>query len=283
MRPANIVTAIADILAGAAVASAFISSFQPLNLFWLIIATTGLYGGGVVFNDFFDADLDKIERPERPIPSGAATRKNAFILGALLFTLGISAAFQVTSVSGILACLITIFAVSYNAVTKHIELLGPLNMGLCRGLNLMLGVSLVPEIVFSYWFLMCIPIIFIAAITSISKGEVSGSGKQPLYIAACFYLLVFSAIVLLGASSKNYSWQNLPFALLFGVAVTPSIIRAIKDSSAEKIRAAVKAGILSLIIMNAALAAAFGGFLFGLIILLLLPFSKFLAKTFAVT
>jgi 4-hydroxybenzoate polyprenyltransferase len=69
MRPANIVTAYADILAGYAAVGA--TDHRALGL--LMIATTGLYGGVVVFNDVFDAKLDAVERPERPIPSGGVS------------------------------------------------------------------------------------------------------------------------------------------------------------------------------------------------------------------
>lgn len=69
MRPANIVTAFADILAGFAVAGGVISFtgetslITPDGLGWLLLSTFGLYGGGVVFNDVFDAELDAKERP----------------------------------------------------------------------------------------------------------------------------------------------------------------------------------------------------------------------------
>jgi 4-hydroxybenzoate polyprenyltransferase len=96
MRPANIVTAISDILAGIAIAVYFIGmqpgDIQMLPAFLLVLATIGLYGGGVVFNDVFDADLDKVERPERPIPSGLIQKRKAAILGAALLTGGIIAA-----------------------------------------------------------------------------------------------------------------------------------------------------------------------------------------------
>ncbi len=81
MRPANIVTAISDILAGIAIAVYFIGmqpgDIQMLHAFLLVLATIGLYGGGVVFNDVFDAALDKVERPERPIPSGLIQKKKS--------------------------------------------------------------------------------------------------------------------------------------------------------------------------------------------------------------
>ena len=71
MRPANIVTAVADILAGIAMAGTlYFKQFDITAIILLILSTAFLYGGGVVMNDVFDADLDKVERPERPIPSG---------------------------------------------------------------------------------------------------------------------------------------------------------------------------------------------------------------------
>ncbi|WP_257235940.1 hypothetical protein [Nostoc sp. 'Peltigera malacea cyanobiont' DB3992] len=61
MRPANIVTAWADILLGFAASGSGIIFVQLMNgeasfsilipLAWLLLATTGLYGGGIVFND----------------------------------------------------------------------------------------------------------------------------------------------------------------------------------------------------------------------------------------
>ena len=68
LRPANVATALADVLAGAAVAGA---AWPPAPVvYWLLVATACLYAGGIVFNDYFDRTLDAIERPERPIPSG---------------------------------------------------------------------------------------------------------------------------------------------------------------------------------------------------------------------
>ncbi|HET9054644.1 MAG TPA: polyprenyltransferase, partial [Cyclobacteriaceae bacterium] len=46
---------------------------------------------------------------------------------------------------------------------------------------------------------------------------------------------------------------------------------------------AVKAGVIALIVMNAAWAAAFGMIYFALLIVLLLPVSLLLGKLFAVT
>src|SRR5580692_3251810 len=114
MRPANIVTSVADVLAGMTIAGFFgqanrmeaITPMSPGFHFWmkgvgLCVATIGLYGGGVVFNDVFDARLDAVERPERPIPSGLILIRQAAALGTILLLLGIGAASTVNSVAGI--------------------------------------------------------------------------------------------------------------------------------------------------------------------------------------
>ncbi len=131
MRPANIVTAVADILAGIAISGFLIthpSDFSPLV--WLILSTIGLYGGGVVMNDVFDAALDKVERTERPIPSGLISRSEASALGITLLVIGIYFAFLVSDFSGLLALIIAAAALVYNKWSKHHVVLGPLNMGI---------------------------------------------------------------------------------------------------------------------------------------------------------
>src|SRR5690606_38318584 len=89
MRPANLVTALADIAAGAAIAGFFVGSSDWAPLLLLMISTLGLYGGGVVFNDVFDAAIDAIERPERFIPSGKVTKVSASLLGISLLVTGV--------------------------------------------------------------------------------------------------------------------------------------------------------------------------------------------------
>jgi len=107
MRPANIVTSVADVLAGVAISGYFLNlpittgSLFPVAL--LCLSTMCLYAGGIVFNDIFDAELDKVERPERPIPSGAVSLSEATVLGTLLIVLGINFGFSQSVPSGIIA------------------------------------------------------------------------------------------------------------------------------------------------------------------------------------
>ena len=146
-RPANLITAVADILAGIALSGFLINGYltyfdlQPVIL--LCISTIGLYGGGVVMNDVFDAELDKAERPERPIPSGRATKAEAVSLAIILFIAGVICAAALGTVSALFAGSIVIFALLYDKFAKPHFFWSPLLMGICRGLKLLLGMSII--------------------------------------------------------------------------------------------------------------------------------------------
>jgi len=287
MRPANIVTAVADILAGVAIAGIAINQFAidlPVTtLIGLIIATIGLYGGGVVFNDFFDAALDKIERPERPIPSGRVSKQNAFILGATLLLLGIIAATYVSYLSGIIAVAISFFALFYDKYAKHSIVFGPLFMGLCRSLNLLLGMSILLPGLETHWYMALLPLAFIAAITLTSQGEVKGGNKGAVAIALILDVVILSFLMGLAYNSVMDFYSLIPFALLWTIMNGYALIKALKNNTSANIMNAVKMGVLSLIPLNASYAAGFGGFQVGLIVLALLPVSIVLSKKFAVT
>jgi 4-hydroxybenzoate polyprenyltransferase len=292
-RPANVITAIADIWAGFAVAggaSLFFSADTSLHLskhgvsfLWLTLATVGLYGGGVAFNDVFDAELDAVERPERPIPSGKVSLRNAIVMSSMLLIGGVLAAFQVSWISGLVAFAVAGLAVLYDYWGKHQRIFGPINMGLCRAGNLMLGVSVIPVALFLYWPLSLIPLGFVAAITMISRGEVHGKNKKALLGGLALYAIIWVSIIFLAFRSGWQGWYVLPFLFFFGYMIFPPLLKAIKLQQPALIGKAVKAGVISLIILNACISAAFAGWEYALIVVLLLPLSLWLAKIFAVT
>lgn len=284
-RPANLVTSVSDVLAGMALSGVFLdSTLQTIlgSVFLLCISSIGLYGGGIVFNDVFDFKLDQVERPERTIPSGQLSLKEATIWGVFLFAIGLFAAFTVNSYAGLLALLIIISALVYNKWGKHHSLLGPPNMGLCRGLNLLLGVSIISERLLDLWFLAFIPILYISAITMISRGEVHGSERKPLYTAAFLYSLVIG-LILYFAFIENHLVVAFSFLLAFSVMIFAPLYRAIKIPSGAAIRKSVKAGVMALILMNAAWASAVGVWQLAILIAALLPLSYWLAHKFSVT
>lgn len=289
-RPANVITAVSDILAGIAISGYFLHTngdahpWKPVLL--LIISTMGLYAGGVVFNDVFDATLDAAERPEWPIPSRIISKTAATIWGTLLLAAGITAAANahpgISTISTALSIAIAFCALVYDKWCKHHFIAGPFTMGLCRGLNLLLGISIIPAAVSSYWLLALVPVTYIAAITTVSRGEVHGGNKTNLYLAIFLYTLVIAT--LLAFSIKQQYWHTAVFLIAgFGAMILPPLLKAIKQPSGKLIGKAVKAGVIALILMNAAWAAAFGQLYLACVIVLLLPVSVLLARLFAVT
>jgi len=280
MRPANLVTAVADILAGAAIAG--FAFGESNSILWLIVSTIGLYGGGVVMNDVFDAELDSVERPERPIPSGVVSVREGTLLGATLLGIGVLAALRVSVVSSVLAAAIAIAAIVYDKWGKHHSFLGPVNMGLCRGLNLLLGVSILPPAIESLWMVGFVPLTYIAAITMISRGEVHGGSRKTLYGAALLYALVIGVIAFVAFRNRHIAEASAFVVAWAGMIFIP-LLRAIRDPQGRMIGRAVKAGVIALIVMNAAWAASLGAITIALVIVLLLPLSVLLARVFAVT
>lgn len=284
-RPANVITAISDILAGVTIAGAL--NFSPIPVIpivYLCLATVGLYAGGIVFNDVFDLEMDKVERPERAIPSGRISLKNAVIFGTVLFALGVFSASRVSSGSAFIAIAIASFALLYDKFAKHHLIAGPLTMGLCRGFNLLLGMSVLanstlPEL----WMISFIPVVFIAAITLTSQGEVFGNNKLSVIFALVLDILVAATLLFLAFKGIMHLETVLPFLVLWIGINFYAKMKAIRFNEPKNIMNAVKMGVLSLIPLNASYVAGFSNWTFGLAVLLLLPVSIFLAKKFAVT
>jgi 4-hydroxybenzoate polyprenyltransferase len=280
MRPANIVTAHSDILAGYAVAGAADSSRL---LLLLLLATTGLYGGGVVLNDVFDAKLDAVERPERPIPSGAISVTAAGAFGGLLLICGVWAAWICSPLSGAVALAAAVSALLYDSWGKHHPVWGPFNMGLCRGLNLALGLTAASLTPFAHWPAALVTLGYIAGITSLSRGEVRGGTRIAAAISGVWLVISFAALVALVCFQGRSVVFAIPFFALLLYRIGKPFWRAFRTLSALEIRSAVKAGVLSLIVLNACIAAAFAGPWYGIAVLLLYVPAFLLAKLFAVT
>lgn len=287
MRPANIITAIADILAGTAIAGYLVSNaFNQHIIFQIIllsIATIGLYGGGIIFNDVFDIEQDKINRPERVIPSGKLTIKQATHLGITLFAIGIISAFCVSVFSGSIALIIMVSALIYDKYGKHHTFFGPINMGLCRGLNLILGMSIAPHLEPKYYLIGILPVLFVSAITLTAQKETKGKNKLAIAMA----MLLDASIVVgfwLIVQHFNFSIKNAGLFMLFWYGVnTIAKLNALIKNNPKPIMKAVKIGVLSLIPLNASYVAGFSNVYIALLVLCLLPISLFLSKKFPVT
>ena len=77
-RVSNLPTVWTNVLAGAALSGAAVT---PGALALPLLAGSLFYTGGMFLNDAFDREIDRRERPERPIPSGRVRAREVFATG----------------------------------------------------------------------------------------------------------------------------------------------------------------------------------------------------------
>jgi 4-hydroxybenzoate polyprenyltransferase len=274
-----VATALADVLAGYAVAGLG----NPAALGWLLVSTACLYAGGVVLNDVFDRDLDRTERPERPIPSGRVTVPAASTLGGGLLAFGVLAASQATAAAGLVATATAASVLLYDAWGKRQGLLGPVNMGMCRGLNLLLGIAAAPPVLAEAWPLALLPLAYITAVTAVSRGEVHG-GRRGI---AAFALISLSGVVVallaVALGHAGGSWAGVGFTALLAWRVLPAFWGVYHTPEPGPIRHAIRTGVLSLVLLDAVIGATYGGALYSLVIVATGLVAWSLARLFAVT
>lgn len=103
---------------------------QVSRILGVLLGTTLLYVGGMYLNDYFDAGIDRQQRPARPIPSGRIAAGTVWNLGTIWLALGVLTSVLAGAASWLVGLLVlTIFA--YDIVHK-VTLLAPLLLGLCR-------------------------------------------------------------------------------------------------------------------------------------------------------
>lgn len=144
LRLPTVFTSISNILCGYLITANTrqLSAIAAESELWLLILCSScLYLSGMVLNDAFDAQLDAVERPERPIPSGAVPKSHAFAFGYLLLAIGIVAAVPIAGNSSLLIAIgIACSVILYDALLKNTKA-AALGMAVCRFLNLLLGCS----------------------------------------------------------------------------------------------------------------------------------------------
>ena len=84
-RVSNLPTIWSNVIAASVLSGATLS---PLSLLFAISALSLFYVAGMYLNDAFDADIDAVERPERPIPSGKISIRQVTLSATALFIAG---------------------------------------------------------------------------------------------------------------------------------------------------------------------------------------------------
>jgi geranylgeranylglycerol-phosphate geranylgeranyltransferase len=119
-RPHNSIAAGLAALIGYLVATGTLT--VPSLLLAVIVAF--ITAGGNVVNDVYDIEIDRINRPDRPIPSGRITLDGARTFAGLLFIGGIALATLTTTLCLAIALINTVVLIIYAAWLKRTPMLG---------------------------------------------------------------------------------------------------------------------------------------------------------------
>ncbi|MDX2676560.1 SCO3242 family prenyltransferase [Streptomyces soliscabiei] len=244
-----------DILAGA-VASA--GTARPRAVATMA-SSVALYWAGMALNDYADATVDAVERPERPLPSGRVARSTALATacGLTAAGLGLAALAGGRRALGV-ALPLTALVWAYDLRLKSTAA-GPAAMAGARALNVLAGAdpgrrsAAVPAalLVGAHTY----------TVTALSRHEVSGA---PRGVPAA--TLVGSTATALAAAALPSLRRRSPAARI-GAAVGAlgylasygtAQARAAREPSAANVRGAVGTGIMSLMPLQAALTAGGG-------------------------
>lgn len=251
VRLPNIFTAFADVFAGYMIAAWH--EPVPSLVAFLLVASGALYGAGCVMNDLCDRDIDRRERPWRPIPSGSVSISQAQVLQRLLFAVGVSAAFLAGISSGITALVLSGFIFVYNRLAKDSPVLGPVAMGGCRATNLLLGMSVAFPLPADLRLLLPVAMwLYVASITTLSRGE-AGEGREGSFGGFAAWGTAATAMVFYMISLGAFG--AAPFVIAFLVVSGAGVIRALGAIKPREIQRGIVMMILGIPILDAMFAA----------------------------
>lgn len=121
MRPGNCLMAAVAALIGLLVAD---NGTDPLTAFLVALAVFAVTGAGNAINDYFDREIDRVNRPDRPIPSGRVAPGEAAGFAVLLFAAGIILSVWTNGYCMVIAVANSCLLVLYAARIKRTPLLG---------------------------------------------------------------------------------------------------------------------------------------------------------------
>lgn len=232
---------------------------HPLAFLGLLLTSCSLYLAGMVFNDVFDRKQDAAERPGRPIPSGRVSVRSATILGIILMSVGLIASAFVSGVSFQVALLLVAAILGYDSVLKRTPL-GPLAMGSCRCLNVLLGGSLqsawVPHMVSLPLLAAAVGLgLYITGVTVFARTEAVVSSRWQLGLAQAIMNAGFAVLVWLMLTMPNQSPLGVSLGMLGIVAFTVNRrgFEALRNPSPATVQGSIKVMLLSLVFLDSTL------------------------------
>lgn len=224
-RLSNLPTVFSNVLVGAALAAGT-GALDWAGVLVALVSASFLYVGGMALNDLLDRHIDAVERPQRPIPSGALTVRAVTIFTLGCFVLGLVPVVLLAPWALILALALAGAIVLYDLLHKKWS--GSLVfMGLCRLLVYALsaaicaGPSPTADALAGPFILGGFLALYIILLTVVAQKEASGGLGFRRWLAVVMVFLPFTAI-LIGAGG-DWRW-----ALVTGAVLLAWLLRSVR-------------------------------------------------------
>ena len=253
MRPVNCLMMGFAVIVGAVLVSLKLSNVLWSNLLYGFITGFMLTAASMAINDYYDREIDAINEPNRPIPSGVIKLKEALVFAFILTWIGFATAYLTNPANFI--CFITAIiswaiSVTYVTVGKHTGLLGNFLVSLCVAIPFLYG-SLAVTNTIKLNVLIFASMAFLSNTgREITKGIVDVKGdetqnvktlavrfgeKKAAVAAALFYL---SAVFLspIPWFLNLVSLWFIPFVVVTDFGLAASSLMLLKDYSRENAR-----------------------------------------------
>ena len=288
IRLPNLFTLPSNILIGFILVSSFtLTITSVIQVLMLVTISILLYCVGLVLNDLLDYEIDRKERPNRPLASGKISRKIAIII-TIIFTaiaLSLSLLVNVTTFSISLLLLVIIFG--YDKYLKKTSV-GPFTIAAARVTNVILGASAnigslnnFPQNILLV-FVLTITFVYVSSIGFLSRYEVHGFSENvrsyliPVVIAGLVSsILVFNLI-------GFFRYESLLILILFSFIMAKTIYNIHKKDSTG-IQQTIQLMILSIIVLDSIFLTGIAGLTIGIPILILLAPLIILARKMYMT
>ena len=288
IRLPNLFTLPSNILIGFILVSTFtLTITSVIQVLTLVTISILLYCVGLILNDIFDYEIDKRERPNRPLASGKISRKIAIII-ATIFTaiaLILSLLVSVTTLSISLLLLVIIFG--YDKYLRNTSA-GPFTIAAARVTNVMLGTSANMSSVDNFpqniqlVFVLIITFVYVSLIGFLSRYEVQGFSENfRSYLIPVTIAGIVSSILVFNEAGF-FKYESLLILALFSVIMGKAIYNIHKKNSIG-IQQTVQLMILSIIVLDSVFLTGIEGLIVGLPILILLAPLLILARKMYMT
>ena len=279
IRAPAVFTAVSNIVAAHLIANG--GSVDWPVFIVLSLSSCALYTAGMALNDCFDQQEDARERPERPLPAGRVSPTAAWTYGWTALLAGIFLAALNGRQSLIIGLLLALAIITYNAWSKDTWLGAP-NMGICRYLNWLLGLSVV--VILPGSSVIALPILlYVTSLTLISRVEARAESKLPLIASAAGFSLTAVAIGALYIRGDLTEPAAPVLACIALIVVLGRILNTVRNFAPASVQATVGFLVLGIIPLDALMLAGAGHWWGSFAVLMLIIPGRLLGRWMYVT